>query len=67
MSLKSRKLSKIFSLFLVLLVCGEAVQTGAEVFVIGGEGLSWEDGGGGLSPRLFAARERLSARMHLVA
>ena len=53
MSLKSRKLSRIFSLFLGLLIYGGAVQTDAEVFVIGGEGLSWEDGGGGIEPTVI--------------
>jgi len=59
MSLKSRKLSKVFSLFLVLLIYGEAVQTGAEVFVIGGEGLIWEDGGGGIEPTVIRGARKV--------
>ncbi len=59
MSLKARKLSRSFSLVLVLLICGRAAEVDAEVFVIGGQGLSWEGGGDGIEPTVIRGARKV--------
>lgn len=59
MSLKTRKLSRSFPLILVLLIWGRAAQVNAEVFVIGGQGLSWEGGGDGIEPTVIRGARKV--------
>ena len=56
---KARKITKYVWTSLVLLLWGWTAATEAEVIVIGGEGLRWEDGGEGIEPTVIRSARKV--------
>ena len=56
---KTRKFTKYVWTSLVLLLWGWTAATDAEVIVIGGEGLRWEDGGEGIEPTVIRSARKV--------